>query len=133
MRYYSEAVLNRNNALKREKTMPRSPISKLKPLSLSNDKKEEPIEPTLDTSAIPQNRLINESSTKLESIITASIGKLKTLFTILLYLADLSEAEQVGSIQQLLTSRKQRAAVRTQLLARVEDNERLMEFAKALP
>jgi hypothetical protein len=92
IRYLSEAAVNRTNNLKKEKSFPRSPISKLKPVSISEKKEEEGSESTVDQTLMTQhqNRFINESSTKLETIITKAIKKLKTLVTIFLYLADLN-------------------------------------------
>jgi hypothetical protein len=47
------------------------------------------------------------------------------MVTIFIYLADLNEAEQLGTIRHILTSRKERANVRRHLLARVVDADRL--------
>lgn len=92
-------MVNRNNNYKKEKSLPKSPISKLKPMNISEKKEEEANESTVDqTTLAHQKKYINESSTKLEAIITKSIKKIKTLITIFLYLADLNETEQLGNI-----------------------------------
>lgn len=104
MKQLSEAVATRNNVLKKERSLPRSPISKLKPVL---GEKKEGTESTVDqTIILQQNRFISESSIKLEHLINNAIKKLKTLVTIFLYLADLNETEHLGSIYQVLTSRR---------------------------